>query len=89
MIETRDPGKRGDLLKFLNDNGVDAKTHYSIAIHKQGGFPWGKPFEIAGSLENAETNAASCVSLPMFPELTAEQIDYTVEKVLEWDGANG
>jgi hypothetical protein len=29
-------------LKYLNDNGVDAKTHYSIAIHKQAGYPWGK-----------------------------------------------
>jgi dTDP-4-amino-4,6-dideoxygalactose transaminase len=25
------------------------------------------------------------VSLPMFPELTAEEVDYTIEKVLEWD----
>ena len=30
------------MVKFLNDNGIDAKTHYFIAIHKQAGYPWGK-----------------------------------------------
>jgi dTDP-4-amino-4,6-dideoxygalactose transaminase len=34
---------------------------------------------------NSERNAACCVSLPMFPELTDEQVDYTVDKVLEWN----
>ncbi|MFC1451886.1 DegT/DnrJ/EryC1/StrS family aminotransferase [Verrucomicrobiota bacterium] len=87
-VETRNPSKRDDLLKFLIDNGVDAKTHYSIAIHKQEGFPWGKEYEIVGSVENAERNAASCVSLPMYPELTEDEVDYVVEKCLEWDGAN-
>ena len=87
-IETRDTAKRAELLSFLVDAGVDAKTHYSIAIHKQDGFPWGKEVEIVGSLENAERNAASCISLPMFPELTAEEVDYVIEKVMEWDKAN-
>jgi len=87
VVETKNSSKRDDLLAFLNDAGIDAKTHYSIAIHKQDGFPWGKPVKIVGSLDNAEQNAASCVSLPMFPELAAEEVDYTIEKVLEWDGS--
>src|SRR5512136_1326699 len=33
IIETKKAQQRDALLKFLNDNGVDAKTHYSIAIH--------------------------------------------------------
>ena len=36
---------------------------------------------------NAERNAASCISLPMFPELTEEEVDYVIAKVLEWDKA--
>jgi dTDP-4-amino-4,6-dideoxygalactose transaminase len=66
-------------------NGIDAKTHYSIAIHQQDGYPWGKGARIAGSIANAEKNAASCVSLPMYPELTAAEVDYVVGKVLEWE----
>jgi len=88
VVETKDPGKRDSLLTFLNDEGIDAKTHYSIAIHKQEGYPWGKEAEIAGSVENAERNASSCVSLPMYPELTEEEVDYVIGKVLEWDGQN-
>jgi dTDP-4-amino-4,6-dideoxygalactose transaminase len=89
VVETKNPARRGDLVKFLVDNGVDAKTHYSIAIHKQEGYPWGKPAQIVGSVAHAERNAAACVSLPMFPELTDKEVDYAIEKVLAWDKANG
>lgn len=88
VVETKVVAKRDDLLAFLQENGVDAKTHYSIPIHKQEGFPWGKEYAIVGGLENAEINSASCISLPMFPELRPEEIQYVIEKVCEWDAAN-
>jgi dTDP-4-amino-4,6-dideoxygalactose transaminase len=87
VIETTKPDQRDPFLDFLVKNNIDAKTHYSIAIHKQAGYPWGKGARIAGSLENAERNAATCISLPMFPELTAEEVDYVIAKVKEWDKA--
>jgi dTDP-4-amino-4,6-dideoxygalactose transaminase len=87
-IETKNPAQRDGLVNFLVANGVDAKTHYSIAIHQQAGYPWGKKARIVGSVANAETNAASCVSLPMFPELKAKEVDYVIAKVVEWDQAN-
>ena len=77
-------GNRDGMLKFLNDEGVDAKCHYPIAIHQQEGFPWGKKARIVGKVKNSEWNAANCVSLPMFPELTQAEIDYSIEKTLEW-----
>ena len=86
-IEVKDAAKRDAFVDFLVKNGVDAKTHYSIAIHKQAGYPWGKGARIVGSLANAEHNAATCVSLPMFPELKAEEVDYVIAKCLEWDAA--
>ena len=88
VIETKNPADRDKMVDFLVANGVDAKTHYSIAIHKQAGYPWGKGARIVGPLDNAELNAATCVSLPMFPELTAEEVDYVIAKVKEWDQAN-
>ena len=88
VIEVKDAAKRETFLKFLNDNGVDAKTHYSIPIHQQAGYPWGKDAEIRGSLKNAEYNAAACISLPMFPELHPEEVAYTIQKCMEWDKAN-
>ncbi len=87
VIETKNPSQRDGLVDFLVKNGIDAKTHYSIAIHQQDGYPWGKQARIVGPVSNAESNAASCVSLPMYPELTANEVDYVVAKVLEWDGS--
>jgi dTDP-4-amino-4,6-dideoxygalactose transaminase len=89
VIETKKPNQRDPFLKFLNDAGIDAKTHYSIAIHQQAGYPWGKGARAVGPLTNAEHNAACCISLPMFPELTAEEVDYVIAKVKEWDKAQG
>lgn len=88
VIETRKPEHRDQLLQFLNDNGVDAKCHYPIAIHQQAGYPWGKSARIVGPIPNSERNAACCISLPMYPELTAEEVDYVIAKVLEWDRAH-
>ncbi len=81
VIETKEAADRDPLVKHLVDHGIDAKTHYSIAIHQQAGYPWGKDAEIRGSLKNVEKNAASCISLPMFPELTEEEVDYTIKTV--------
>jgi Predicted pyridoxal phosphate-dependent enzyme apparently involved in regulation of cell wall biogenesis len=86
-IETKNPAHRDQLVDFLVKNGIDAKTHYSIPIHKQDGYPWGKGARIVGPVDNAERNAATCVSLPMYPELTSAEVDYVVAKVLEWDKA--
>ncbi len=87
VVETKTPAERDRLLDFLVKHGIDAKTHYSIAIHQQEGFPWGKGARIAGSVANAERNAATCVSLPMYPELTEAEVDYVIARVMEWDKA--
>jgi dTDP-4-amino-4,6-dideoxygalactose transaminase len=83
-VETKDAAERDKLVAYLNKNEIDAKTHYSIPIHKQEGFPWGKNARVVGPLTNAEKNASSCISLPMFPELTDEEVDYTIQVVRDW-----
>jgi dTDP-4-amino-4,6-dideoxygalactose transaminase len=85
VIETRRPEHRDQLLQFLNGVGIDAKCHYPIAIHQQEDYPWGKQARITGLIPNSERNAASCISLPMFPELTQDETDFVIEKTLEWD----
>jgi len=85
VIETKNAAHRDPLLKFLNNEGIDAKCHYPIAIHQQEGYPWNCAARIVGSIANSERNAACCISLPMFPELTEEEVAYSIEKVMEWD----
>ena len=87
VIETN-RGGRDALLAYLNERGIDAKCHYPIAIHQQKGYPWGKDAEIRGGVPHSEWNAANCVSLPMYPELTDDEISYTIEAVCEWDRAH-
>lgn len=77
--------KRDHLDKFLQEAGVDVKMHYPIAIHQQEGYPWGKPAHLEPRVPNSELNAAQCLSLPMFPELKEEEVDYTIAKVIQWD----
>ena len=89
VIETKKPEHRDQLLNHLNQNGVDAKCHYPIAIHQQEGYPWGKQARIVGPIPNSERNAACCISMPMFPELTQEEVDFSIEKTLEWDRRMG
>ena len=78
--------ERDAMLKYLNDNGIDAKTHYPIPIHLQEGFPWGKLADLDISLPLSEKSAASVISLPMYPELKQEEIDYVIEIVRSWKG---
>ena len=82
IIET---DARDAMLTYLNERGVDAKTHYPIAIHQQEGYPWGKPADLDVSLPLSEKSAASVISLPMFPELTQEEIDYVIATVRAWE----
>jgi dTDP-4-amino-4,6-dideoxygalactose transaminase len=81
--------EREALERFLLDAGVDAKLHYPIAIHQQEGYPWGKPAVppsvAAARFPHSDRNAAQCVSLPMFPELTNDEADYVIEVCRAWD----
>jgi dTDP-4-amino-4,6-dideoxygalactose transaminase len=81
VVET--PG-RDDMLKYLNDSGVDAKVHYPIPIHRQEGYPWDKPADLDVRLPLTEKSAASVISLPMFPELTQAEIDFVVATCRAW-----
>lgn len=81
--------RRDHLERHLREAGIDAKMHYPIAIHQQQGFPWKKDFALPDAVPNSERNAAECLSLPMFPELTQEEVDYTIAKVVEWDDQVG
>ena len=80
MIET---SGRDDLQKFLDDNGVTALTNYPVAIHQQEGFPFGAgdPHPV---LPETEKNAANCLSLPIYPEITEEEVRYVADKVVTW-----
>jgi len=75
---------RDALQAYLASKGITALTHYPIAIHQQEGFPWGHPARV-GALPVTEKSAASVLSLPMYPELTEQEVRRVVEEILAWE----
>lgn len=71
--------KRDELIAKLGEKGVNCGIHYPVPVHLQNAYvSLGlKP----GSFPVAEKVASEFVSLPMFPELTSEQIEYVATAV--------
>ena len=69
--------RRDELAHYLKENGIDSKVHYPIAIHQQ------LPAQevIKHDLTNTERVVKTILSLPVYPELTEEQIDFTIQTV--------
>jgi len=74
--------ERDRLKNFLADNGISCGIHYPIALpnlraygylnHRPGDFP------VSSKLQD------EILSLPMFPELTEEQIEYVADMIKEF-----
>ena len=65
---------RQKVIDALAEKGVACGVHYPVPIHLQAAYQFRS--ERAGSYPVAERCAEEFVSLPMFPELTEEQITY-------------
>lgn len=79
VIETL---RRDELQLFLKSKGIETVIHYPIPIHLQ------KPYRKLGFKEGdfsvTEKKAQNILSLPMFPELTNEEIEYIANSVKEF-----
>ncbi|HSP88173.1 MAG TPA: DegT/DnrJ/EryC1/StrS family aminotransferase [Ignavibacteriaceae bacterium] len=74
--------ERDKLAGFLNENGISTGLHYPVPLHLQKCFSdlnYKK-----GDFPVSEKLAESGLSLPMFPELSDNQIEYVAEKVKEF-----
>ncbi len=75
--ETRDL-----LQKYLNENDIATGLHYPVPLHKQECF---KDLGYQnGNFPVTEELAETGLSLPMFPELKDEQINYVADKIKEF-----
>ena len=83
MIET---SQRDDLRSFLSDCGVQTGIHYPTPIHLQRAYAE-LGYKI-GDFPNAEKLAGRILSLPMYAELTDEQIAYVCAQVQAFPAAH-
>jgi len=74
--------RRDDLQKYLLKNGIETKIHYPIPIHLQK--PAQKLGYQVGDLPNAELQAQRILSLPIYPELTLNQVEMVASKIKEF-----
>ena len=73
---------RDALASFLAERGIGTKVHYPHALHQLKAYPeW---HALAGRFPNAERLARTVLSLPMFPEMTDEDIDAVCAGVLNF-----
>jgi dTDP-4-amino-4,6-dideoxygalactose transaminase len=63
---------REGLRHSLHDRGIQTGIHYPIPVHLQKAYA--DPHSSPGSFPHAEAAAREILSLPMFPELTEEQV---------------
>ena len=70
---------RDQIAAVLREEGISTGCHYPIPLHFQQAYA---PMELSpGSFPVAERCAERFLSLPMFPELTTEQIVYVSERL--------
>jgi len=74
--------RRDELKNHLAAQGVQTAVHYPIPIHLQ---PVAKGLGYhAGSFPVAETQAQCILSLPVFPELTKQQLDHVIQSIRQF-----
>ena len=74
--------ERDRMVKYLNDNGVGAVIYYPVELHLQKAFANVVP---AGfHLPVSEQAMKEVMSLPMYPELTEEQINTVINTIKEF-----
>lgn len=76
---------RDECLRFLNARGIGCGIHYPVPIHLQQAYAWLGLRE--GSSPVAERRCREVLSLPMYPELPAEQVRYIAACLLEFTGS--
>jgi dTDP-4-amino-4,6-dideoxygalactose transaminase len=69
--------ERDRLVEYLREYGIEALIHYPLPINKQNAFKWQK----TENFPCAEFLASRVLSLPVYPELTDEEVEYIINVV--------
>ena len=72
-------GRRDELMQFLKDKGIETTVHYPVALPNLPAYKYlghsPDDFPVASQLQG------EILSLPMYPELTEEQIAFVAEQI--------
>lgn len=74
--------KRDELNEYLKENGVGTSIYYPIPLHMQNCFSYLGYKK--GDFPVAERVSERILALPIYPELTMDEVDYVCEKIREF-----
>ena len=71
-------------LSYMADRGIECNRHYPVPCHLQKAYEFLDYKE--GDCPNAEYLASHCATLPLFPEMTEEEVDMVIKACNEYNG---
>ena len=74
--------KRDRIAQHLQQNGIATGLHYPVPVHLQKAYS--NLIYKEGDFPFAEKNARECLSLPIFPEISKDDITYVSDKIKEF-----
>jgi dTDP-4-amino-4,6-dideoxygalactose transaminase len=74
--------KRDELKKFLSEKEIDTKIHYPIPIHLQDAAKY--LGYRRGDFPVTEKQTGTILSLPVFPELSDDQVQYVADTIIKF-----
>lgn len=74
--------ERDSLRNYLRDRGTGTLVHYPVPVHQQPAYA-GR-FKLYGPLHETEAAAHEILSLPLFPEMTENQLETVVHQLRAW-----
>ena len=74
--------QRDELRKFLSDSGIGNEIYYPVPFHRQECFAYLHSVDAEFPISNAA--AADTIAVPIYPELTPEQIGYVVNTIAQF-----
>ena len=69
-------------VKYMEEKGIECNMHYPIPCHLQKAYAH-LGYQV-GDCPNAEYLAAHCVTLPLFPEMRADEVERVIEACNEY-----
>ena len=75
---------RENLQRYLNNNGIETIIHYPLPIYKQQAYSLINVSNVHYPV--AEKAVEQILSIPVYPELTDEEVKYIIDCLNSWEG---
>ena len=79
--------QRDRLNEYLTNLGIGTGIHYPVPIHRQPAYS--RLLATAGPLRESDVAAGQIISLPMYPELTHDEVVTVAQHIIEWPELHG